>query len=1197
MKKIYTILLVTLLLIGVAASASFVAAQAPGDPYVAVAWQVVDEFDEISHSEQSSEWMFGPQPNIVVKYAWNGSNIADHGFRVDADEEIWIDITIPRGFVGDDIGLDTVRFWGSAGQFGVARAIFWLEYNVTSDVWTAPVTLHYAASATEPSMSNFLEANLDNSSYTVTTSYYRVIFAVTFTEQIVTDIFWTGMQAIDEFGHPVSPSWLSRLQSGTFVTPPIVLGARADPRSFSMPKYYYGDIVDTNGVITHYAGVDDTFIVRLMSGHGIGDVVMPMAILTWADEYKEPFEYTQPVNWPASMWERHAPNETITSEIGPLLYFVHNTTGSYALAGYPEISFEWTEIDAGVSAWMLNFTMIENKTIDVSKFYVLEPAYTGEFDGDNGVRWGGHFTNFTDMSPEPFSTGDVINPGEILYWSVIETPEGEKLTPRPEIIVHQTMKLSFNADYVEAYIFDTDGNIMAKGDQGEEMNFTLIVHKPQNTFNGSFLTYDATNTFNISTQVANMSIQLSGHGSGENATHYWQYAARYNITLDFEHNESRHWSVYVKAVYNRTTGKPDGPLQIVINEWLTVSEFDLDIGPSVSKLYANASFHMDAPDMVLDEAHVSVGLIENIRVWSGTDWVIWVLPDHPYYPFLVNHYRRVDISDDVLWSPSYFRLGDVDIYVPQVWVVTDDGALDLDGNTFTTDDQYFVKRTSYWEDWGNTSIEGMAVGVGYDPSPGTAGDEFVSESWMGVISTIIEFDANETFYWYHASDMTPLDASEMDDIRDALWADESEDLPAPEYSYIAWLSRNWTIDMTQIPGLETGVWENTWFAWGTQQHFEVATSESQRSWAVFRAEYAGMLIFNDDPLGASPDAPDFSFNEGIIETEEVTHVVLIDSVGSIELRRPFGATNNSGLVAVDPDTEVTFGVSIYDVGVTLYPLQIENGDGIRGPWHFRQSYEGAIGLNQTNFDYALSQATIDEMSFDITFSVDQVVYDEEDPTTWNHAASFKIDQVIGDWTLEDFDNSILENRSLAVNYFATLATATRTQYRAGSNPVTDTNGDSTGANYYVFGSPDSPFANVTMGGLPYTWGGDIPAFSVEYISGSSTVPVGAFSAMYQSSSGQSVTQWNVDASMLFMTAGYVNWGGYAVHVDPVFVSYTSAHQTPTGPTTPTQTTTTTPTTTTTLPPPPGDGNLGQMVMVAGIVVVLVIVLVLARRRR
>jgi hypothetical protein len=393
------------------------------------------------------------------------------------------------------------------------------------------------------------------------------------------------------------------------------------------------------------------------------------------------------------------------------------------------------------------------------------------------------------------------------------------------------------------------------------------------------------------------------------------------------------------------------------------------------------------------------------------------------------------------------------------------------------------------------------------------------------------------------------------------------------------MTENRTLNLSGITGLDSNTWTNTWFFWGTHQAFMVSVSDSSRLAAHFRAQYAGLLIYNDDPLGASPMAPDFYFEDGQLVTDEVSHLVLIDSIGSIEFRQPFGATNGTGAVIVTPDTEVAFGVSIYGVDVTIYPLQKEHSRGIRGPWVFRESYEGALDLNQNDFDFAISHATVDEMAFDISFNVDLVTYDPLDAAKWNHAVSFKIDQKIGDFTLGRFDQSVLDDRSLAVNFFGVLGTTGRTQSTVGDRPITDTNADSAGADYYQFGSSGSPYAKVTMGGLPYTWGGD--GHSSVYTSGSSTVPIGAFSAIYQSTSGQSVTDWRVDASMLFMTSGYEHWGGHEIICDPVFVAYTSAYQS-TGPTTPYT---------------PGEGNpLTLYLLVGGVVALVVIVCMLYRRR-
>ncbi|MHA1927327.1 MAG: hypothetical protein ACTSV2_01975 [Candidatus Thorarchaeota archaeon] len=1200
MKKINSLLLIVLLIGSVAFATGFNTAQAAGDPYVAVAWQVVDDFEEISHSEQNSEWMFGPQPTILIEDAETGIDIADNFYNVEVGAKLFINIDIPKTFLGENVGLDSVRFWGQAQN--ATTAVFILDYNVTANRWAAPITYHYAPGAEEPTFSNFLDADLGNASYTATTTHYQVVFAITFTEAVLQGVFWTGMQAIDELGRPVSPSWLSRLQSGDFITPPLALNTELNPHDFSLPQYFYGDIVDESGNLLHYATNNDTFIVRLLSNNGMGEVTLPFSSLTQDSEYKQWVNYTQPVGWPGdNMYNPAPPTVNVSQKIGPMLYFEKNATGTYALAGYPNLEFVWYELAPGTSAWMLNFTMIHNSTIPLEKYYVQDIGLTGEFDGGNGVRWGGYFTNETDMDPS-YGTGAVINAGDMLWWTKVTDIEGNRLNPRPEIQIQQTMKLAYNYDFIEAFIFDVDGDIADTAYQGDELNFTFVIHKPADMFNGSIEITNDGNLFQVTELLANITMEFAGSGAGENETHYWQYAARYNITLDFENNISGVWSVYYKATYEKPSYTPVGDVEVIVGGLITVNDFDIDIGANESRLYVNASFDVDAPSMVLDEAKMVVGLVENIRLWNGTAWDIWVDEGHAAYPSLVDHYMPKDVSGDIIWSPSNLILGDVKIYVPQTWTVTDEGALDLDGNTYTTDDQYFLKRTSYWEDWGNITVEGMAVTVVFDPTAGDNGDEFWSQSWMGVFDMVLEFNANETFNWYKADDMSPVTSEEMSEIQDTLWADIDNDIPAPEYSYISWLSRNWTTDMTQIPGLEAGSWSNTWFSWGTQQTFAVAINETSAKLATFRAEYAGMLIFDDDPMGASPDAPDFTIEDGAVQTEEVTHVVLIDSVGSIEFRQPFGATNGSGVVYVDPETEIDFGVSIYDVDVTIYPLQIEHGDGIRGPWQFRQSYEGVIGLNSTNFDYWISHATIDEMSFDVSFSVDMVEYDAEDEETWNHAIQFKIDQVIGNWTLHDFDNSELSDRSLAVNYFAVLGTVSGTQYQAGSEPISDTNGDSTGADYYVFGSENSPYANVTMGGLPYTWGGTNHA--IEYISGSSTAPIGAFSAMYQSTSGQSVTQWNVDATMLFMTAGYTNWGGHDVVVDPVFVSYTSAQPTGTE-TTPTETT---PPDTTTLPPttttsdtepatsPTALGNTSMLVLIGGGIAVVVVLLVLVRRR-
>jgi len=1097
---------------------------------------------------------------------------------------------IQKSFLGVGNDLDVVQFWGT--RVGPRAPSFGLEYNVTSDRWNS-LAFTYTPGAEEPRPSQFISLDSLNSEFTEETDYYEVIFAITYEIAIPPTILTTGMQVIDTNGRPVSSSWLTAATAGRYASPPMGLGVAVNPLDFSLPDYYYADIIDETGRILHYADVNDTFIVRMRSSAEIGSALIPFTQLAWDSDYIMTVNWSYPVGFDESetvLFNRDLKFENKTYALYPWMGLEVNETGAYPVAGYLDLAWELLELGGGVAMWFPHLSVIENSTIDLSKYYVTDPATTGVFDGGHRVQWGGYFTNETDLDIG-LEYGGTIEP-EMALVTVLDV-DGNPIVARPEISSRQTMKLAFRSAFIEAFVYDAVGNIANVAQQGDPLNLTLLVHRDINLIEGSVvLEPEPGALFNLTSELKDVTIEVRGSIMDGNDTHYWRVDITHRMVLDFETDLPTTSTQYRITMY-QTGGIFLWSVPIPANHW-TVSDFVISLSDDLTTVIVEFSFDVGdssklegAPSMVIDRATIKVGLIQNIRWWNGT---AWEFPDHlnetaeysiEEYNTLVDswtdEYQQLDISSETLWSPRHLRLGDVPSYTPPIWTVTEDGAIDLDGNLYTVDDQYFVKRTGYWEDWGNVTVEGMMVGVGFDPTPGEGGDEFWSSNWMGVVEQNIWFNANETFYWYHAADGTSVSVSEMSDIQDLMWANMTRNLPTPGYEYVSWLTKNRTLDTTSIPGLEQGRWTTTWFAWGTTQNFWVSIAEDQATLAHFKAQYAGLLIFNDG-LGPSEGAPDFSIEGGQVATDEVTHLVLIDQVGDVELRRPFGATNNSGNVIVSPDTEVTFGVTISDVDVTIYPLRVEHSRALRGAWDFRQSYEGSIGLNSTNFDYWITDATIDEMAFDISFNIDMVNYDSEDPLKWNHAVSFKVDQTIGDWTLHDFDNSVLEGRSLAVNFFGVLATGTVTQYTAGDRPVTDNNGASQDADYYKFGSENSPYASVEMGGLPYTWGGD--GHSENHTSGSSTAPIGAFSLMYESASGNTVTNWNVEASMLFMTAGYENWSGEEIICDPVFVAYTSAHQT-------SDATTYT----------GGEGNpLTLYLMVGGAVALVVIVCVMYRRK-
>ncbi|MGQ4911734.1 MAG: hypothetical protein ACP6KW_06135 [Candidatus Thorarchaeota archaeon] len=1179
MKRINTILVVALLMFSMAAAVSFASAQTSGDPILHVEWQVNETSEDFEHSEQNSEWIFGPQPSVMISYADNGTNIAENLYRVEVGLDIDIEITIPKSFLGEGVGLDSVIFWGSTLE--ERGTFFVLQYNATADEWNK-LNFHYAPGAEVPVSSDFLSLNTAQCDYDDSGDAYVITFSITFTSVIVSKVFWTGMQAIDTLGRPATPSWLASINAGTYAVPPIGLGVDVDPRIVQLPEYYYAEVTDLAGDIIHYVEPGDEFVFRIEANEPFTSVEIPF-VFTFGDNVTIDYNWSMP----------RAPVNINTAWINftemPMgISFFYNGTQAVPVATYlTNITWTWS---TDIFQWVVDYDILYNWSIDVSRFYVSTDVVVS--NGGAMIEWTGYFTESLDLNPSPYEVGGKIEP-DPYFWFVTDST-GTRINAHPNIFLHTTVSLAYMDEFIEVFL-RKDGEIAHRAMQGDMLNLTMKMHAPEGLVNGT--SYIEINEYNVTTDTGtqidiagvyvhtirhNFTLWLETEGMESNATHQWRHKTRHFIGIDFTTDTAWSVSTVTKWVYN-LDGSFAGIETEVLTDLVIIHDWSFIVGPFESTLEIGLSFSAETPSMKVSSAHIASGGVSwfqmNVSVAGENNWTLY-----PLIPIIgenVEVFNR-EVDCDVVWSPSHFILGDVDSWETQKWVLTDDGAIDLDGNVFTTDDQYFVKRTAFWHDWGNITHEQMLVGVGFDPSPGNPGDEFASGNWMGIMQLHLEFEANETFYWYHAADMSPVNQTEMSDIRSALWADMGDNVPTPEYKYVAWMSVNRTVDLTAITGLDSNSWDTTWFYWGTHQAFLVSVGEHSRLVAHFRAQYAGLLLFDDNPLGASPDAPDFYFEDGQLVTDEVTHLVLIDTVGSIEFRRPLGATNDTGSVTVPVDTEVTFGVSIYDVNVTIYPLQVEHSRGLRGPWAFRESYEGALGLNATSFDHWITHATVDEMSFDISFNVDMVSYDPNDPQKWNHAVSFKVDQVIGDFTMLDYDSSVLEGKSLAVNFFGVLGTVGRTQYSAGDHPVTDPNSDSVGAEYYQFGSADSPFANVTMGGLPYTYGGD--GHSQIYISGSSTAPIGAFSAMYQSDNGATVTDWTVDASMLFMTAGYKHWGGHEIICDPVFVAYTSAFQTPSS-------------TTTTTPYTPGEGNPMMLYAIVGGVVALVVVVCVLYRRK
>ncbi|MHA2361800.1 MAG: hypothetical protein ACXAB6_07730, partial [Candidatus Thorarchaeota archaeon] len=726
MKKTHTLVIIAVLLVSIAATASFASAQTSADPYVRVIWEEVDEFEEFQNSRENTQWVFGPQPGVWIGYSDNLTSIEENHFQVQVGTELLINVTLPKSWLGEGNELDTVQFWGTT--YRPRSPLFVLQYNATEDHWEQ-VNLHYQPGSQEPSGGNFLELKTTQCEYEETSDYYQVVFVVEFMEEVVEDVFWTGMQAIDTIGRPVSPSWLARLNSGSFATPPIGLGVPVHPRDFSLPDYYYGDIVNTDGDVVHYVGENDTFIVRLQSNAIFGEVILPFALLTWDPDYVQPVNISMPIgDIEEGMWNRDVAWINTTINYGPVLYMIHNSTDTFIVAGYPELSWSWTSLDEGIGLWLPRFDVKENSTIDLSKYFVVNDTLTDLDDAGHRVQWSGYFTNNTDMDPGP-DFGATINPEMSL--AVVNDIHGDPISPRPEIVDKQTMKLAFKDSFAEAFIYDVDGNIADAANQGDTLNLTMLVHVPEEKINGTANYTTNTIDFYVDTLLANLSIQFNGDGSGSNDTHYWKVIVSYDLLLDFETDTSTPTSTttYSARIFERWTNRLVQEFEVTVISW-TIDDYELEIGEELTVLKVIFSFNADAPSMVLDRSKIDVGVLQTTRsknpngTWMGPWWVLGPPWNNEtlYYELLdewTDNLQITDISSDTLWSPRHLRLGDVHKHTPPIWTVTDDGAIDLDGNTYTTGDQYFVKRTGYWEDSGNITVEGMTVVVGFDPSPAT----------------------------------------------------------------------------------------------------------------------------------------------------------------------------------------------------------------------------------------------------------------------------------------------------------------------------------------------------------------------------------------------------------------------------------------------------------------------------------------------
>jgi len=503
------------------------------------------------------------------------------------------------------------------------------------------------------------------------------------------------------------------------------------------------------------------------------------------------------------------------------------------------------------------------------------------------------------------------------------------------------------------------------------------------------------------------------------------------------------------------------------------------------------------------------------------------------------------IWDIVVGTPEHGMWG-----IRAFTTVPETGAVDLDGDLTTTNDQYFVRRLHGGSDMWNRTENRMFVEMVWDPNASMVDDEIHIGAWMGKVHTEWAFMWNETYIWYHVSNMSVVSSETMQQINATL-IDSETGMPKPGYWDIAHMARNATwADLLARAEKEGWDWiqdnkhEWDWLWFGTQQDFVTAWSDengTRMAGIGLRYEFAGLSLYNGT---------------------EQTHFFMPENVSAVRFVSPgeaFGNMNATGEMVVPLNETITFGVAYENVTGTLFPYKED-----RSMWGWWDGMVYGADFEEPNFRNKPTRTMVDEMAFAIHFSANATEGSE-----MNNEASMKIDQHIGNWEMEPHvidgrkqdvnnvsvylrGNDVLLNRSLAINYYVTAFTGMAWDVVDEKGERLDNNNVTESSRFDVAARlANASFATVKLGSTydwhkPVTVNDTIRTFNVT----SKTTPIGSFEASFKSEAGKSSTGFEISAMMYFLTVGFKRWDGYAVYNDPelVFFAFKGLVIPPSGPT-------------------------------------------------
>ncbi len=467
----------------------------------------------------------------------------------------------------------------------------------------------------------------------------------------------------------------------------------------------------------------------------------------------------------------------------------------------------------------------------------------------------------------------------------------------------------------------------------------------------------------------------------------------------------------------------------------------------------------------------------------------------------------------------------------QSWTIDpNNGAVDLDGNLETTDDQYYVRQGFESMDYYNITESYLWVSILWEPNASVVGDEFYAESYTGMQSINWTTDWAENYYWYKADTGALVNSTEWATINQTVF--NSMGIPNPGYWGISWMARNFTFDDLKQQAKEEG-WdwaiqdsvEWTWLWWNLYEHYGtefVNGSQTEYVSVDVWYEYAGMFAWNDTNNNDLLD-----FDQYNTDSSEITHYWIPSGIDAISFTRPNSSLSGDEYWPVN--ASVPFGVSFQNVSGTVFPF----GEFSYWDWYMGQYTNSSF----SSFDERPTSASTETFDIGVTFTGNVT-------GTQNNQGSVKFNLTIGDWTVDSpGGRSVLDDRSLGVGFYSSVAMTSvngsllQTQFLDEYGQPASNNYTSQSSKFDVsLGS--SEVASMNLGGAHYIWTKN-PSLNTTIVD-SQTIPYGAFMSAYTSDSGQSATSFTVTESHFYTLINFKWWDGYKVIVDPVFVGYSSS---------------------------------------------------------